>query len=179
MSSRAPCGLKKSINTVDPECVKAKGRKGTHASYNIQVVTDDKNGLIVSAEAVSESVDLKQFSRQMKNAEETLGKKAQTGRADAGYSSVDDLENVEDKMNVIVPTAKQTNEERHGVSGKRFEKSDFDYYEPKDFYYCPAGKILNHIRRPKTATRFIKPTRKSAGIADSLVNERKAAMAGR
>jgi len=63
---------KTSVNTTDPECVKAKSRQGTHASYNVEVVTDNKNGLIVSAEAVSESTDYNQFSRQMKNAEETL-----------------------------------------------------------------------------------------------------------
>lgn len=96
----------------------------------------------------------------MKNAEETLGKKAQTGCADAGYSSVDDLENVEDKMNVIVPTAKQTNEERHGVSGKRFEKSEFDYFEPKDFYYCPTGKILKPYQKNEDGDTIYKANAK-------------------
>jgi len=30
---------KESVNTTDPEYVKAKGRQGTHTSYNVQLVT--------------------------------------------------------------------------------------------------------------------------------------------
>ncbi|GAB63019.1 transposase [Candidatus Jettenia caeni] len=57
---------KSSINTVDQDCVKAKGRQGTHASYNAQMVVDEKHGLIVSTEAVSENHDLNQFDNQLK-----------------------------------------------------------------------------------------------------------------
>jgi transposase len=31
-----------SINTTDPDCVKVKGRQGTHAGYNGQIVVDEK-----------------------------------------------------------------------------------------------------------------------------------------
>jgi len=39
---------KSSVNTTDQECVKAKGRQGTHASYNAQIAVDEKHGLIAS-----------------------------------------------------------------------------------------------------------------------------------
>lgn len=56
---------KKSLNITDKDCVKIKGRQGLHAGYNAQIVTDEKNGLIVSNDVVSESNDIKQFSNQI------------------------------------------------------------------------------------------------------------------
>ena len=35
------------VNTTDPDCRHMQGRQGSHASYNVQIVVDDKNGLIV------------------------------------------------------------------------------------------------------------------------------------
>jgi len=147
---------KESVNTTDPECVKAKSRQGKHASYNVQLVTDNKNGLIVSAEAVSEGVDYNQFSKQMKNAEETLGKPPQTGCADSGYSSVDDLEQVENKMNVVVPTTRQTNEEREGPSSNEFEKKNFIYDPDRDRYFCPGDRVLWHVCTKETGEKIYK-----------------------
>jgi transposase len=132
---------KESINSVDSDSVKAKGRQGTHASYNVQLVTDGKNGLIVSAEAISAGTDYNQFTKQMNNAEEILEKKIETGCADAGYSSVDDLENIEKQMNVVVPSSRQMNEEREGKSS-RFEKSEFCYCDHIDRYLCPNDRTL-------------------------------------
>jgi len=147
---------KTSVNTTDPECVKAKSRQGTHASYNVEVVTDNKNGLIVSAEAVSESTDYNQFSRQMKNAEETLGKKPETGIGDAGFSVVDDLAIVEKEMNVIVPTTRQTNEEREGKQGNGFEKPDFTYDQYRDRYICPEVRMLRLFQTNENGDKMYK-----------------------
>lgn len=132
---------KESINTVDSDCVKAKGRQGTHASYNVQLVTDGENGLIVSAEAISASTDHNQFTEQMEKAEEILGNKIETGCGDAGYSSVDDLEKIENRMNVVVPSSRQMNEERE-EKDRRFEKNEFHYCGHIDRYLCPNDRTL-------------------------------------
>ena len=67
---------KESINSVDAGSIKTKGRQGKHASYNVQLVTDGKNGIIVSAGAILASNDYNQFTKQMENAEEIPGKKS-------------------------------------------------------------------------------------------------------
>ena len=64
-----------SINTVDPDCVIAKSRQGTHAVHNVQCVTDRKHGLIVQADTVGEPNDNNQLLPQMKQAEENTGRK--------------------------------------------------------------------------------------------------------
>ena len=53
------------INRTDPDCALMHSVQGSHASYNVQSVVDEKHGLIVHAEAVSESSDINQFAVQI------------------------------------------------------------------------------------------------------------------
>ena len=65
----------KSVNTIDEECAKVKDIHGTHAGYNVQSVVDEKHGLIVNTDVVSEGNDRNQFAEQINQANDTLGKK--------------------------------------------------------------------------------------------------------
>ena len=83
---------KEKINTTDKDSVNGKTRQGSHAIINCQVVTDEKHGLIVSGEAVSQNNDLNQLSPQLEQATETLGKAPEKAVTDAGYFSLKDIE---------------------------------------------------------------------------------------
>ena len=98
---------KSSINTTDQECVQAKGRQGTHASYNAQIVVDEKHGLIASGEVVSENNDLNQFHNQLSHASENIGNKPKEACSDSGYFSLKDVHQVSEDITVIMPTRKQ------------------------------------------------------------------------
>lgn len=74
---------KKSINTTDPECTRINSLQGSHAGYNLQAVTDEKYGLIVNSDVVSENNDLNQFAQQINQANEILEKKCDTACADS------------------------------------------------------------------------------------------------
>jgi hypothetical protein len=131
----------KSINSTDSDCVKVKGRQGTHAGYNSQVVVDEKHGLIVSSDVVNETNDLHQFANQIEQANETLGHKCETGCADAGYSTIDELKKIDDQnINVIVPTNKQVCD----AKPEPFDKEYFTYDSKNDCYYCPEGHRLRY-----------------------------------
>ena len=137
---------RKSINTTDPDCVNAKGRQGTHASYSAQIVVDDKNGLIVSSEAVSQSTDVNQFGRQVERASEVTGKKPGVVCSDSAYFDVDDLKEPLDKGTIpVVPTKKEAQKENGKVPLKEFDKEVFSYDEERDEYICPAGKHLRYV----------------------------------
>lgn len=124
----------KSLNITDRECVVSNGRQGTHATYNSQVVTDDKNGLIVNSDAVSRSNDTNQFSSQITQAEEVMGKECQTACADSGYSQLNDISEISERgTEVIVPNQKQASKKEPGA----FEKSKFEYDAENDEYVCP------------------------------------------
>lgn len=133
----------KSVNMVDKDSVNAKGRQGTHASYNSQIVTDGKNGLIVNSEVISQSNDTNQFSDQIKKAEVVLEKEVNAACADAGYWQLDDLAKISSRgTQVVVPSKKQASKKE--IS--RFDKDNFKYDEASDEYVCPEGKRLRFNR---------------------------------
>jgi transposase len=143
-------GEKKSINTTDKECVKVKGRQGIHAGYNAQSVVDEKHGLIVQTDVVSDSNDLHQFAEQVDQANKTLGKKCSVACADSGYSDTDELKKVADQeIKVIVPSSKQAS--KKGLSS--FDKENFQFDSEKDCYICPEGNVLKYSYTNKAKKR--------------------------
>ena len=144
---------KHSTNTTDPDCVKVRGRGGSHAGYNAQSVVDEKHGLIVSSDVVNENNDIHQFAKQIHKANETLGKKCQTACADAGYASVDELEKIDEQgIKVVVPSQKQaTRVKKEGA----FDKSSFKYNRKKDCYICQAGEVLTYRRTEPERQRHV------------------------
>jgi len=133
---------RKKINGTDTDCVNFKGRQGSHAGYSAHVTVDEKNGLIVSADVVSEATDDNQFSAQIEQAVDTLGRPCQTAVADAGYSDVDNIKQTTDKqIDVIVPTQRQA---LHEVQDNPFGKDKFRYDAENNQYLCPSGKCLRY-----------------------------------
>lgn len=143
-------GEEKSINTTDKECVKVKGRQGIHAGYNAQSVVDEKHGLIVHTDVVSESNDLHQFAEQVDQANKNLDKKCLVACADSGYSDTDELKKVADQeIKVIVPSPKQVSKKALSP----FDRENFQYDSEQDCYICPEGNILKYSCTHKTRKR--------------------------
>jgi transposase len=122
---------RKSINTVDADCVSTKSTHGSYAGYNGQIAVDEKNGLIASCDVVATSTDQGLLSQQIRNAEESLGKKCTTAVADGGYSDLQDLSTMPDTVNVLVP-----------VQRRSADSDNFTYDESTNTYRCPEGQIL-------------------------------------
>lgn len=133
-----------SINTTDPDCVKAHGRQGNHASYNVQSTVDKKHGLIVNAEAVSQSNDTNQLYDQITKATEVLGKTPENVCADSGYASTQDLKKIDKDITVVVPSQKQAQKENDRHNVKKFDKENFIYDKEHNEYICPEGKTLKY-----------------------------------
>ncbi|MCH9023316.1 MAG: IS1182 family transposase [Planctomycetes bacterium] len=130
-----------SINATDPDSRRMKGRQGSHASYNMQNTVDDKEGLIVSSDVVTDENDRNQFSNQINQANDTLDKKCETACGDAGYSNTNNLKIVDDQqIRVIVPSQKQAS----SVPPEPFDKENFTYDTPNDCYICPEGHALSY-----------------------------------
>ena len=133
----------KSLNTIDPECTRINSLQGSHAGFNFQSTVDKKEGLILSADVVSENNDLNQFASQINKANEILGKKCKTACADSGYASTDELEKIDKQgIKVIVPSQRQAAKgEPH-----EFAKERFTYDSKNDCYVCPKGHKLTFYR---------------------------------
>jgi len=133
---------KQKLNTADPDSFISKSDRGAKMYHNIQAVTDEKYGLIVSADVVAQSIDVNQLSAQTKQAQDTLDKKPQNLCADNGYYSLGDIEKIDTDINVIVPSQGQLIKERAPEKIKPFSKDTFKYDEKRDCYICPENKIL-------------------------------------
>lgn len=130
------------INQTDPDCSLMRSIQGSHASYNVQSVVDDKHGLIVNTDVVSEATDVNQFTEQIVQAEGVTGKECKVASADAGYANTENLEKIDGRgtTKVIVPSQRQALHEGEDA----FSKSHFTYNKEGDCYYCPEGKKLHY-----------------------------------
>ena len=128
-----------SLNTTDPDCTRINSLAGTHAGYSVQSVVDEKHGLILSADVVSENNDLNQFSRQINQANALLEPKCQVACADSGYASTAELAKIDQQgIKVVVPSQRQASEK----TPSPFAKEQFTYDSIHDCYICPKGHKL-------------------------------------
>jgi len=143
----------KEINETDTDAkIMRDKNKRFEAGYNVQAVTDDKHGLIVSVDVVSEGNDVKQFSRQIEKANEILCRDCKVACGDAGYANTADIEKIDVKnIKVIVPSQRQA---LH-AEAKPFNKQEFRYDKEKDCYYCPEGNILRFDGRDKGKRHYL------------------------
>jgi hypothetical protein len=129
------------VNGTDADCAVMRSVQGSHASYNVQSVVDDQHGLIVHAEAVSETSDVNQFARQIEQANEVLPEPCKVACADAGYADTEELQKVDVQgIKVVVPSQRQALHEEEGL----FSKSRFRYDREQDCYWCPVGHRLRY-----------------------------------
>ena len=136
----------KSINTTDSQCTRIKSVQGSHAGYNAQAVVDEKHGLIVRSDVVSENNDLSQFADQIDQANETVEEKCEVACADSGYADTEELEKIDKRgIKVIVPSQRQASKKEP----KPFDKVNFQYDSQKDCYICPQGHVLGYTHFDK------------------------------
>jgi len=147
---------RKAVNQTDPECAIMSSVQGSHAGYNVQSVVDDEHGLIVHAEAVSDTTDVNQFSRQIEHAIDLFEKPCDVACADAGYADTEELEKIDEQgIKVIVPSKRQALHEEEGP----FSKSHFTYDKERDCYLCPEGHRLGYEWTDKrTGMRYYRIT---------------------
>jgi transposase len=143
---------RKKINLTDPDCAVMHSVQGSHASYNVQSVVDDQHGLIVHAEAVSQTSDVNQLAEQIQQANQTLNKPCEVACADAGYADTAELKKIDDKrIKVVVPSQRQALHKEE----KLFSKSHFRYDKEKDCYFCPEQNELPYeFTDPKRGKKY-------------------------
>lgn len=130
------------LNLTDPDCALMKSRQGSHTSYNVQSVVDDRHGLIIHAEAVSETSDVNQFAQQIDQANQMLAKPCEVAVGDAGYADTGELKKIDEQgIKVVVPSQRQA---LHNRENKPYSKRHFSYDREKDGYVCPEQNFLPH-----------------------------------
>ena len=144
---------RRQINGTDSDSINFTSRQGSHSGYSAQITVDEKHGIIVNADIVSEANDAHQFSRQVRQAEATLGKDCQTAVADAGYSDLADIKaTVLKGTAVIIPSRKQAS---YQPLDNPFGKDKFRYDPDNNYYLCPANQILRYSHYSRIKNHYI------------------------
>src|ERR1700722_12401142 len=133
-------------STSDAEAhVMRNGEGGTVPSYNVQLVTDTKHGLVVNVEASTDAIDYRQLEPALERCQQTLGKLPEQLVADGDYTNHASVQAAAasgvDFYGSWQDTWRPTERDAHGRSGI-FISSAFPYDSEHDVYLCPAGKRL-------------------------------------
>ena len=134
-------GGESQISLTDSESRSMRVGHGVEVSYNVQIVVDQKNKLLVEHEVTNEVIDLGQLSAMAKKAKETLGVETLEVVADRGYYNGEEVKACEQSgITAYVPKSNTSSNLKRGL----FTKEDFIYEPDKDCYRCPAGKELSY-----------------------------------
>jgi transposase len=139
---------KRRVSTSDPEARVMKQAGGGFApSYNVQIDTDAKDGVVVAVGVVQAGNDFEQLESGIERVEKNLGKTPQEVVTDGGFLSRDNIVGMKERgiefIGACVDEAGkgQSSYEGRGVSAE-YQSSQFVYDEASDSYRCPQGKIL-------------------------------------
>jgi transposase len=132
----------------DPEAHRMRnGEGGTVPSYNVQLLTDTAQGLIVNVEATTDAVDHHQLAPALERCEQTLGRHPQQVVADGDYTNHASVQAAADCGVDFYGSWQESwkpGERDAQGRGAAFLASAFPYDAERDCFTCPAGETLTH-----------------------------------
>jgi len=137
---------KEKFNLTDPDASFMKTRNGVKTSYNSQVVVDEEHRIIAAQDVTSKASDTGELCSMVEQTQENTGQKIAKCSADAGYSSGENLNQLEQKgIDAYIPDREYQHNLRKGKqpTDDRFHKDNFSYNEQDDTLTCPEGKKLS------------------------------------
>jgi len=141
---------KRRVSTSDPQARVMKQPDGGFApSYNVEIDTDAKSGVVAAVGVVQAGNDFEQLESGIERVEKNLGKSPDQVVADGGFVSRDNIVAMKARqIEFIAPCVDEAGKGEssyggRGVSGE-YHSSAFVYDAQSDTYRCPQGKILSY-----------------------------------
>jgi transposase len=137
------------VSVTDPEARTMKQADGGFApSYNAQLVTDEKSGLVIAAHLTQCGSDAESLQQGVQQVEKEFGEKPQQMLTDGGYVSKSNMVEMEaQQIEWYAPPA--DNEARtRGLNralGEAYRAEAFCYDAGTDCYRCPQGAVLAKV----------------------------------
>jgi hypothetical protein len=138
------------VSTSDPEARVMKQPGGGYApSYNVQIDTDAKSGVVVGVGVVQAGNDFEQLESGMERVEQNLGKTPQEAVTDGGFVSRENIVGMKERgIEFIGPCVDEAGKGRSSYEGRgvsvEYYRSEFVYDGASDSYRCPQGKVLSY-----------------------------------
>ena len=159
----------KQSNITDNESAKMKSSHGVIQGYNGIAMVDEKHQVIVSAEAFGQGHDTNLLEPSVEATKDNLKSigqkdnclKGSVVTADTGFHSADSLKYLEEEaIDGYIPDSNFRKRDPRFITAGRykrggkgsdwekehFEHSDFTYNKKGDYFLCPAGKRLEHLK---------------------------------
>lgn len=138
------------VSTSDPAARVMKQPGGGYGpSYNVQIDTDAKNGVVVAVAVVQAGNDFEQLEPGVERVEHNLKETPKEVVTDGGYVSKDTIVAMKERaIEYIAPLVDeagkgQSSYDNRGVSAE-YQSSQFIYDAQTNSYLCPQGKILSY-----------------------------------
>jgi transposase len=138
------------VSTSDPEARVMKQPDGGYApSYNVQIDTDAKSGVVVAVGVVQAGNDFEQLESGIERVEQNLGKTPKEVVTDGGFVSRDNIVAMKGReIEYIAPCVDEAGKGQSSYDGRgvspEYHSSRFVYDAASDSYRCPQGKILRY-----------------------------------
>jgi transposase len=130
-----------SLTDPDSRSMATSGRGSGVVGYNVQVVVETENHLIIAHEVTTSGSDRAQLANMAAQAKDVLQVDTLEAVADRGYyNSPEILKCEEIGVTVTLPKPMTSNAKAEGRLGKQ----DFVYLADDDTYRCPAGQRLTY-----------------------------------
>ncbi|MBQ5562427.1 MAG: transposase, partial [Clostridia bacterium] len=130
----------------DSRCMKQGSGKGMDVSYNTQVVTEEKNKMIVDFETTNSGSDKGHLVEMGERAKDFLETEEINLLADTGYHNGKEmLEAEKSGITCVIPKGKAGNQ----TEDKGYSRDKFTYDENNDVYICPNNQTLKKMRDQK------------------------------
>lgn len=141
------------IRISESECEARKMKQnngGFDPSYNVQFVTEGKNGFVVGVTVSADPGDQKQLVEAVAVAQIATGQVPQTVIADGGYASRSNVEQLAaQQIELVAPWKKDESREAGALASNgiaaEYASSKFVVVEEGQSVRCPAGEILIQI----------------------------------
>lgn len=141
---------KRRVSTSDPEARVMKQPDGGYApSYNVQIDTDAKSGVVVGVGVVQAGNDFEQLEAGIERVEQNLGQRPKEVVTDGGFVSRDNIVAMKEReIEFIGPCVDEAGKGESSYQGRgvssAYYSTAFVYDAPSDSYRCPQGKILSY-----------------------------------
>lgn len=141
---------KRRVSTSDPEARVMKQPDGGFApSYNVEIDTDAKSGVVVAVGVVQAGNDFEQLEPGIERVEKNLGKTPDQVVTDGGFVSRDNIVAMKAReIDFIAPCVDEAGKGESSYEGRgvdaAYHSSAFVYDAQSDSYRCPQGKILSY-----------------------------------
>jgi transposase len=138
------------VSSSDPEARVMKQPDGGFApSYNVQIDTDAKSGVVVAVGVVQAGNDFEQLESGIERVEQNLGKTPKQVVTDGGFVSRDTIVAMNQRaIEYIAPCVDEAGKGQSSYDGRgvspEYHRSQFVYDAQNDSYRCPQGKILSY-----------------------------------